>query len=388
MSGYENKRIPGGGEHADSWVHSRILNTFRPLDPANAFTQADAYWKARNEWEDGVNTFARSIQASIAQAWSGPAAEQSKNAIAKYTNDALNLTNSLEELFCRVRDAATAISNTKKAIPDTVDFSWDERVFHWTRWILSDDRSRAEQTAREAMTQHYVQPFSEMDGKIPVLPTPVGPTASVDIPAPPPGGYHSGETGGPNPNDPGQRPGSTYSGVPGDKDGDGKPDEQQPTTDESKQDQQSSDTTPSNTSTAPAGVDPTSTAPTTTDPTKTDPTKTVPTSTGTPHSPGTPGTPGIPGTPSLPQPGRSVLGAPGTPGTTANPAAAAATAASTRGMAGAPGMMSPGARGGAKDEESSHKIPDYLITQENTEELLGELPRTLPGGVIGGDIQS
>ncbi|WP_454196144.1 WXG100 family type VII secretion target [Nocardia sp. Marseille-Q1738] len=384
MSGYENTRIPNGGEHPDSWEHPRINDSFKPLNPTTAYTQADKYWQARNQWEQGVETFARSIQTSIAQAWSGPAAEQSKNAIAKYTSDAQNLTNSLEELYCRVRDAATAIENTKKALPDTVHYPWTERVFHPSRWSLSGEQSEAEQAARAAMKQFYVQPFSEMDGKIPVLPTPVGPTASVDIPAPPPGGYQNSNNGGPNSTSPGSNPGTTDSGVPGDKDGDGKPDEpgaqEQNPADQSSQEQQSSNTTPANTSTTPAGVDPTATNPTT------DPTRTVPTGTGTPHGPGTPGIPGTPGTPNQPQPGRSIPGAPGTPSTAAKPAAAA-TAASARGMGGVPGMMAPGARGGGKDEESTHTTPDYLINQENTDELLGELPKTLPGGVIGGEPQ-
>lgn len=383
MSGYENKRIPNGGEHADSWEHSRINDTFKPLDPTDAFTQADTYWQARNEWERGVETFARSIQTSIAQAWSGPAAEQSKSAIAKYTSEAQNLTTSLEELYYRVRDAATAIADTKKAIPDLVNFTFGERIFHPTRWSLNGERSEAEQSARVAMKEFYVQPFSEMDGKIPVLPTPVGPTASVDIPAPPPGGYKSDDSGGPTSNDTGNGP-ATDSGTPGDKDGDGKPDEtsteEQQSTDESAQDQQSSDTTAADTSTTPAGVDPTSTTPAST----TDPTKTAPAGTPTPHSPGSPGSPGTPSTTSHPQPGRSVTGAPGTPNASVNPAAAARATTGLRGTSGMPGMMAPGARGGGKDDESEHKTPDYLINQENTDELLGEPPRTLPGGVIGG----
>ncbi|UAK29891.1 hypothetical protein K8O92_18000 [Nocardia asteroides] len=383
MNGYESTRIPNGGEHPDSWEHSRINETFSPLDITDAINQANKYWQARTQWEQGVETFARSIQTSIAQAWSGPAAEQSKNAIAKYTSDAQNLTNSLEELYCRVRDAATAIANTKKALPDAVDYSFVERVFHPKRWSLSDERSEAEQAARAAMKEFYVQPFSEMDGKIPVLPTPVGPTASVDIPAPPPGGYQSGDNNGPGSNDPGTSPAATDSGTPGDKDGDGEPDEtsteEQQSTDESAQDQQSSDTTASDTSTTPTGVDPASTTPATT----TDPTKTAPAGTPSPHSPGTPGSPGSPGTPNQPQPGRSVAGAPGMPTTSMNHAAASAATAA-RGMSGMPGMMAPGARGGGKDDESEHKTPDYLITQENTDELLGEVPKTVPGGVIGG----
>ncbi|MGY5305086.1 WXG100 family type VII secretion target [Nocardia gipuzkoensis] len=382
MSGYENKRIPNGGEHTDSWEHSQINDTFKPLDPSAAFTQADTYWQARNEWERGVETFARSIQTSIAQAWSGPAAEQSKNSIAKYTSDAQNLTTSLEELYYRVRDAATAIANTKKALPDTVDYSWDERVFHPSRWILSDDRSEAEQAARVAMKEYYVQPFSEMDGKIPVLPTPVGPTASVDIPAPPPGGYQSGDSGGPSANDTGTGPAATDAGTSDDTNSEGTPEEtttEEPqSTDESTQDHQSSDTTTADPSTTPAGVDPTSTNPAST----TDPTKTTPAGTPTPPSPGTPGSPGSPSTSNQPQPGRSIAGTPGTPAM--NPSAATAAATAARGTSGMPGMMAPGARGSGKDDESEHKTPDYLITQENTDELLGEAPRTVPGGVIGG----
>ncbi|MGY2086602.1 WXG100 family type VII secretion target [Nocardia gipuzkoensis] len=382
MSGYENTRIPSGGEHPDSWEHSRINDTFQPLDPTSAINQASRYWQARTQWEQGVETFARSIQTSIAQAWSGPAAEQSKNAIAKYTSDAQNLTTSLEELYCRVRDAATAIANTKKALPDTVDYSWDERVFHPSRWILSDDRSEAEQAARVAMKEYYVQPFSEMDGKIPVLPTPVGPTASVDIPAPPPGGYQSGDSGGRSANDTGTGPAATDAGTSDDTNSEGTPEEtttEEPqATDESTQDQQSSDTTTADPSTTPAGVDPTSTNPAST----TDPTKTTPAGTPTPHSPGTPGSPGSPSTSNQPQPGRSIAGTPGTPAMSPSAATAAATAA--RGTSGMPGMMAPGARGGGKDDESEHKTPDYLITQENTDELLGEAPRTVPGGVIGG----
>ncbi|TLF60796.1 hypothetical protein FEK31_03590 [Nocardia cyriacigeorgica] len=78
------------------------------------------------------------------------------------------------------------------------------------------------------------------------------------------------------------------------------------------------------------------------------------------------------------------------PGTGAVPGMGAAgqtAAAAAAGRAGMPGMMSPGAAGrgqqGQDDEE--HKLPEYLINAENAAELLGEQPRTVPGGVIGGE---
>ncbi|WP_280259543.1 hypothetical protein [Nocardia abscessus] len=53
-------------------------------------------------------------------------------------------------------------------------------------------------------------------------------------------------------------------------------------------------------------------------------------------------------------------------------------------MSGMPGGMAPGARGGKSDDETSKGIPDYLITQEHGDELIGldDPPRTVPP-VIG-----
>ncbi|MFF3226347.1 hypothetical protein ACFYV7_26360 [Nocardia suismassiliense] len=400
MTGYEPPRIPGGGEHTDSWDHPEIKSAFDPLDTTNAIDQAEKYWQMHQLWEQGVATFARSIQNSISQAWSGPAAEASKNSIQAYTTDAHTLTPALAELHTRVRDAATAIVNTKKAIPDPVEVTWTSWAWPPRRWDLQRDQTEETQKARVAMNEHYVQPFSQIDGKIPVLPTPTSPTTAVDI-TPAPGGYNTDTSGnGGQPNQPTSTttdPASNNSAVPGDKDGDGKPDEpstQNPKSADNPKSEQTTpaSTTPAGTQTTPAGTNPTTT-PTPSNPTSTDPAKTAPTGTGTPYSPSSPGSPSRTGSPSspgspsskTPQPGRSISGSPAVPGTTSTPAAAAAAA--TRGASGAPGMGAPGmgARGGQSEDDSEHKIPDYLITQENTDELLGELPRTIPGGVIGGD---
>lgn len=72
---------------------------------------------------------------------------------------------------------------------------------------------------------------------------------------------------------------------------------------------------------------------------------------------------------------------PTAPGTSSTSAAASAGGAGRSGMG---GMGSPGSRGGQYGE-SSHKIPDHLITRQNTEEPLGDIPPNVPGGVIGGE---
>ncbi|GAA5068467.1 WXG100 family type VII secretion target [Nocardia callitridis] len=377
MSGYEPPRIPGGGENSKSWDHHTIKNSFEPLNPTDAHAQADQYWKMHQLWDEGVETFARSIQASIAQAWSGPAAEASKKSIADYTTDAKNLSPALAELHTGVRDAANAITNTKSAIPGAVDTSWPTAGFSLgIHNAAKNEASEAEETARTAMTEHYVTPFGQVDGKIPVLPTPLQPTDKPDTPAPPvPGGTPGDSTTGPGgPSTPGETPETPTA--PGDTDGDGQPD-----TPQEQSTQQASATTPSATPTLP--TDPSATTPGTNTPGAPN---TVAASTTSPNIPGGTklGSPGglTPGSPGAPQPGKSLPGVPTAPGTQGNPAAAAAAA---RGAAG-PGMMGPGmGPGKGKSEENEHKAPEYLVTQENTDELIGEIPKTVPGGVIGGE---
>jgi hypothetical protein len=40
---------------------------------------------------------------------------------------------------------------------------------------------------------------------------------------------------------------------------------------------------------------------------------------------------------------------------------------------------------GKSEDEKEHQLPEWLRTMENTDELLGPQPRTVPGGVIGGN---
>ncbi|MGW1741490.1 WXG100 family type VII secretion target [Nocardia sp. NPDC001965] len=369
MPGWEDPIIPNGGENPDSWDHQKIKNAFDPLLVRDAVDQADKYWQMRQSWEQGIETFVRSVQASLAQAWSGPAAEQAKQAIQDYIDkQARPVTPALEMLSAGVRNAAGAIVNTKNHVGEPMD---TDGVFDswWNPLVHDDEISRRTQEARVAMTTHYVTPFGQLDHQIPVIPVPTGPTGTTDIPAPPPGGY----TGTPDPttsetdDSTGATPGDTPAGETS-----GDPESETPP--ETSEDDQTGEPTtadPGDTTTTPAGTDlPGSTAPTV-------PASTTPSGVST--GPGSPGSPA--GSPETPAPGRTVSGAPNTTQGAPAGSTAASAAAGNRGMGGMP--MGAAGRGGGKDEESKRSTPDYLINQENTDELLGEAPRTIPGGVIG-----
>lgn len=71
-------------------------------------------------------------------------------------------------------------------------------------------------------------------------------------------------------------------------------------------------------------------------------------------------------------------------GAASGPGGAVGGSAAAAGRAGAPGGgMAPGAGKGKGDEDKEHKTPSYLISVDNGNELIGELPKVAPP-VLGG----
>lgn len=381
MTGNEPKQIPGNGENTNAWSHSDIKDAFAALDAGNAYQAAVQYSNAATYWDQGVETFARSVLTSIAQAWEGAAAESAKDAIKRYTDDARKLEPALTQLSNQVEYSANSISDTRKAIPGYADHSWTANIWPPRRHEEERSRNDAEESARTAMNTNYVNRYAEYDTQIPILPNGLNPTQPLDIPAPRPG--NDSGNGGNN----GSGSGSTGTSGPGGTDSGGTDGDSTPRTGESTDNQttpeQSSTTAPNTTSTTPTGYNPAAS-----DPSTLESTKTTPSGVGTPST--TTGTPGVPGSSTgntTGSPGRSI---PGTPGPIGSSGTSQTTSAPTaaRGTTGMPGMMGAGAGRGKQDEDSQHKTPDYLINQQNTDELLGEVPKTIAGGVLGATFRS
>ncbi|MEU1983628.1 WXG100 family type VII secretion target [Nocardia sp. NPDC019395] len=372
MNGNEPPRITDGGERSKHFKHVEISESFTPLGSGEAFSIAGRYSDLSANWEAGVEVFSASIGKSIAGAWEGEAAEAARDAITRYTRAAQDLTTPLTELGNRVWDSAQAIIDTKSRLPEPVEEKawWHKDSWPWVgtnRDGVIEDR---QEQAQAVMNDNYVQPFLGIDGLIPAFPEPIDPTQPLDVPVPP-------APAGTAPDTP-SAPGTSTPTTPGTPTAPGETPETEDTPQElgttQPQDTTAASTTPGSTPATPSGTTPGTPAPA----------STTPSSVTTPPG-GTPGMPGAPGTPpGSPQaPGRTVPGAPG-PESAGRPSGAPGSPAA-RGPMGAGPMGAPmgGARGGQGDNESTRGLPDYLINHENTAELLGETPKTIPGGVIG-----
>ncbi|WP_433195400.1 WXG100 family type VII secretion target [Nocardia sp. CA-107356] len=374
MTGNEPTRIPPHGENVFHWERTEIEEAFKPLDPKYAHDAAMTYSNVATQWDQGLETFARSVQGSIAEAWEGSAADKAKDAITRYVTDAHKLTPLITQMSNDMQSAAEGVRAVANGIPEANHHSWTANV--WPPRAHEEEGTKNEATAgaRNAMLTNYVNKFAEFDGRVPVLPTALDPTNPLDISGPI-------KSGG---NDPGSSgPGGT--GGPGTTGGPSTPGGESPEKTDGKTTEEPTSTDTDPTDTTSSSTNPSTTTPTTPTTTPTTPTATMPSTATTPSStPTSTGSPGYPGssTSTTPSPGRTVSGTPGT--TTTNPAAAAATTSSSSGRSGmGMGGMGAGAGRGKSDEDSTHQIPDYLINAANTEELLGEVTRTVEGGVIG-----
>ncbi|MBC7301942.1 MAG: hypothetical protein H5T78_13415, partial [Nocardia sp.] len=172
MAAHEPPGIPGGGENTWNWRHREIRAAFEPLEVTDAHAQADKFALIARWWADGAAAFERAMAESLAEAWSGVGASASAAAVEAYLAQARNLSVALDELPEVVRAAAEAIVATKYAIPAQV--LTEGEASSWAMRGAAEYRadSAAQDCARAAMHERYVVPFGELDGRIPVLPLP------------------------------------------------------------------------------------------------------------------------------------------------------------------------------------------------------------------------
>ncbi|MBF6357118.1 hypothetical protein IU449_21665 [Nocardia higoensis] len=380
-------------EAFDTWSHREIYDALygtgdpdnpRGVQQADINAGADGWRKLTGQAKDAIKAFREGIQYDIEHLWSGRTANSAMTASQSYADEFHTLAVSFEQVAGGIDLIQGYLDQAKLSVPppeelDAVDRFLGHVPGNGVLKLGQHRANEAEARAQEAM-KIYQLGATEVDEQTPILPEPKNPVNSS------------------NPGDNTQQPGST---PPGSTPGPVTPGSQDPsktadpssTDDPSKTEDQSSTEDPS------ATDDPSSTDDPSTDPASTDPASTVPASSqpstltdpsgkpslGSPGS-GSPGSgsPGSGSPGSTPSPGASI---PGNAATSAPTGAAVANArtAGTTGRAGMPGMGAMGGgRGGGKDDESEHNIPDYLV-QDRTTELLGEQPRVLPpGGVIGG----
>lgn len=369
----EDGQIPHDGENPDNFSHWDIYNKFHPLDTSKAHTASQNYSTLASQWSSAASFFAARIRQSSSAAWQGKAANASRDAISNYAQRAEDLTEALNALATQVTSAIDGVNGTKNGV--AVPMQHVSRANFWEGDLLfwHGDRSKkkidqARDDAREAMKNNYVKNFVDADKKIPVIPKP------NEISNPlynytPSSSYTPNSGNGPS------VPGGSTSGTSGDSGS-------QSGTSSSQSDSTSAAGYSSSSMPSMSGYS----SSTATTPTGyysgTSPTSTTPSNYSGVGS-GSGGDSALNGLGSATGGGlgKSVAGTGSNAAAAANAAKAAGTNSNMAGMGG----MGGGTGKGKGEDDKEHSLPDWLRNMENAEELLGPTPKSIPGGVIGGD---
>ncbi|MFI9509420.1 hypothetical protein [Nocardia sp. NPDC052566] len=397
---FEPPRIPGpdGYELMDLPQMRAAVDAMRP-DMVRA--AAEAWTNIGMNLTGAIETFNKEFARTVTgdgtnPGWTGQSGPAAINAVGRYAERSQALAGAAGMVGLKLSEMHTGLEQTQALMPQVTQRPTLKDKTLPPDGLMKDGdytEDEAKEEARRILRTVYAQVANQTDNGVPVLPA--APPIVDDAPPAPGTSLGSPNSGAPQapsvPNQPG-----TPGEQPKDSDKPGDNPAQQPGTqpasttpqsaDQSKASQQpgttTNPTTPSSTNTA----TPNSTA------TPSSPSR--PTTPGSPNRPGSPARPGSPGRPSTPgipgtlgapgAPGRSVPGAPQQPGV----APAAARAGGPAGRPGVPGTpgMAPAAAGRGKDDERTKSVPDYLISQENGNELTGldVRPKAVPP-VIGGD---
>ncbi|MGW6625720.1 hypothetical protein ACWF99_31300 [Nocardia sp. NPDC055002] len=342
--------------------------------------------------------FARTVTGAGGHSgWTGAAASAAVAAVNNYAQQSIPLSQAATAISLKLTEMRTGIEQTQALMPgltERTNVTGKSLPADGVMKVDDHNRDEATQEGRRILRSVYSQVAGQTDNGVPFLPT--APTIA-DGGGP---GSNSDTTAIDNQGDStaaGNETENTAAGTSGDSatlegSGTGSSSTTTSSTDAGSTTPQSTTTTPQSTAPTTALNTPAPTSAGATAPGVGTPGAGTP-GTGAPVSgrptgsgPGGTGTQRGSGTPTSSAPGRST---PGTP----SPAAATGTRAGTsaaggRGAASVGGMGAPGAGRGNSDDERTKGIPDYLITQENGDLLLGaDQIRTVPP-VIGGDDDS
>ncbi|MFD6219340.1 hypothetical protein [Nocardia asteroides] len=347
------------------------------LDTVNGLVDAWKQVSTRNS--TSLDEFRKQIaRGTSPDVWSGAAAAAAAETVAGYDTIGKRVTAAAALTSSKLDELRTGLEPTKNLVPYPPEHRSGGANLHswfagrgWRNDDVAERNAKAE--AVRVLRTVYAPVIHESDTGVPVIPVPK-PVNATDPGTG--GGATRPDSGG---------PATTVAGAT-------QPETTDPATtnpaavDDGTTDDSATDDTSTEDSTTDDSTTDDSTTPQSTVPASTTPSGTTPGSGGPAGSGG--GAPGMGGsgggTPGGGTPGGAVPGSPSTGG--AASAAVRAGGSGAAGRSGMPGMMSPGARGGGKDDESTKGIPDYLVTQEHGDELtgLGDLPPNVPP-VIGSD---
>ncbi|MFC6010208.1 PPE domain-containing protein [Nocardia lasii] len=382
--------------------HQEIYDHAQQMQPGQMESTGESWRLIGTGMQFATMTLSGKVNKSAASGWAGQSADAMLAALGRYVGEMEAMADVANGVGYRISSAALAAEAVKASVPAPPAGTGPSVMFapglENPAVVIGSEQAANDlhQEAVWAMTNHYVPNYQPAGDGVPAFRAPTEAGEGATVPGAP--GNSAPSTGSPQ-----NTTGQPSSGTPEATSPAGQPTGENAVTDtgnsspDGSTDDDNDDATETQEQagaagddTTAAGADPgvTPGSPGTTSP---NPVGGVPGS-GQPGSPGgaggQPGS-GIPGgAAGVPVAGRPVAGSPAVPGG-AGLAGGSGGGSGGRAMTGMPGMAgAPGRRSG--DQDNEHKgIPEWMINQRNTDELLGPREPTTPAvfGIDTGPIR-
>lgn len=409
----------------DAMSHSEIFDHVNEMNPATLSAIGEAWKAIAGRVESGIGKFQNDVNGAITEGWQGRGGSAALEAVLAYSADAGELKVRVDLISNKIEEAKIALDEAKRSIPAPDGASTVERFLSLVpgaTWKQAQyEAEEAERQARQVMKDVYLPYMKRADDQVPILPAAFNPVTGSGgagsggafggggsgggmasgtgngLGAPSAsgggvggvgGGVDGGNSGGANPagDGSGQNPSSSSSGNGDNRSGVDAQGNSGADAARSANDSGPAGTTAAHAGPLSAGAAPDGLARATPNGAQLGsgvPSGLVGSGSGG-GSAGGIGTGGFgPGGalgPGGPGGGGGLAGG-GRGGVNGTGGTSATGAQSGRGAMGGVGGMAPG-RGQGQDEDNVHDTPGYLVTVENGNALIGDLPMVSPA-VLG-----
>lgn len=160
-------------ESFDSWSHKEIKTASDAFDPESALEVSRLWAKLGSDFNDKLTNFKQTFDVAVNAAWAGNAAESAKQAISDYRDHAQKVADGMKLMSTKPAEAETAMTQVKALMPEPVDVApmKENTAAEQRRWLQDDSaRQQKENEARKLMTSIYQPVFQQASNGVPVLP--------------------------------------------------------------------------------------------------------------------------------------------------------------------------------------------------------------------------
>lgn len=177
----------------DAMSHSEIFDHVNEMDPATLSAIGEAWKAIAGRVEAGIGKFRSDVNGAITEGWQGRGGSAALEAVLAYSADAGELKVRVDLISNKIEEAKIALHEAKRSIPAPDGASTVEMILSMVpgaTWKQAQyEAEEAERQARQVMKDVYLPYMKRADDQVPILPAAFNPVTGS-------GGAGSGGAGG------------------------------------------------------------------------------------------------------------------------------------------------------------------------------------------------